>query len=397
MLSFNPNKKDCTGCAACYSVCPVHCIEMMYDEEGFLYPLASDNCIKCNLCEKVCPIKNNNDVKNDFQKQAFAAVSKDFRIWKRSASGGAFSEICKSFGNENTIIAGASWNGFEVHHILVKGTENILPICKSKYISSSIDDTFIHIKEYLEKGEKAIFCGTPCQVAGLKSFLQKEYDNLLTVDLICHGVGSTKVFKSCIKILEKQFGKKIVSYQFRTKRKLFETDYLSKLSFENGKDEYVSNDIYNQIFLSQNCLRPSCGENCIFRNENRQGDITIADFKGLTEVFPNLKGTRKNYSSIIINSVKGNSLIDNLKENMELLSCSIDDIKKYNPLFYKQTWFSKDREAFFAEFIKSPEIAIEKWTKPTGKFQKSLKRKIFDILPDKIRKRIFTLINRGRQ
>lgn len=397
MLSFNPNKKQCTGCAACYSVCPVHCIEMKTDEEGFLYPYASDNCIKCNLCEKVCPMINNNDIKNDFQKQAFAAVSKDLKIWKRSASGGAFSEICKAFGDENTIIVGAAWNGFEVHHILVKGVNNILPLCKSKYISSFIDDTLISIKKHLDMGEKVIFCGTPCQVSGLKSFLQKEYENLLTIDLICHGSGSPMVFKSCVKILEKQFGKKIVSYQFRTKRKLFETDYLSKLSFEKGKDEYVANDCYNQLFLSQNCLRPSCGENCIFRNENRQGDITIADFKGLAEVFPNLKGTRKNYSSIVINSCKGSRLVKDLEKNMKLLSCEIDDIKKYNPLFYKQTWFSKDRQMFFDDFLKSPEDTIKKWTNPTKKFHKGLKRKVFDILPEKIRKNIVTLINQGRK
>ena len=193
MLTFNPNKSNCTGCAACYSVCPTHCISMDADEEGFLYPNASDACVHCGLCETVCPAilpKAN----NNYVQKAVAAVSKDYEIWKRSSSGGAFSEICRQWADDDTLIVGAAWDGLKVHHIGVYGFENIAPLCKSKYISSAIEDSFIEIRNELRGGRKTIFCGCPCQVAGLKAFLGKDYNNLLTIDLICHGQGSPIVF-----------------------------------------------------------------------------------------------------------------------------------------------------------------------------------------------------------
>ena len=177
MLPINPQKKNCTGCTACYSACPVHSITMKRDEEGFLYPEADDKCISCGLCERVCPaFKQKKD--NQYPKKAIAAVTKDNNIWRRSASGGAFSEICRHWADNTTLIVGAAWNGFHVHHVSVIGYDNIKPLCKSKYVSSAIEDTFIEIKKALISGKKVIFSGCPCQVDGLKSYLQnKDRDN----------------------------------------------------------------------------------------------------------------------------------------------------------------------------------------------------------------------------
>lgn len=393
MLDFNQNKENCTGCAACYSICPVHCIAMNRDEEGFLYPEASSACIHCKLCEIICPIHNNYNLReedNRYPKIAIAAVTKDYRIWYRSSSGGAFSEICRVFTDDNTFIYGAAWDGLSVHHVGVSGFNNISSLCKSKYISSAIEDTFIEIKNHLRQNKKVIFCGCPCQVDGLKHYLRKDYETLLTIDLICHGQGSPAVFIESIKVMEAKLKDKILSYEFRTKRKAFETDHLARVTGKK-RQYYLIKDPYIQLFLKQNALRPSCGKNCRYRNVNRPGDITIADCKGLYNIFPDLSGCKQNYSTIVSNSHKGERIIKLLYTSMNVRPCSIDDVIKYNPLFAQQTWFSNDRDSFFADFVKSPSLAIDKWTEPMIVSKYSIFRKVYDILPNYIRHYIYEM------
>lgn len=362
MLKFNPNKSNCSGCAACYSACPIHCITMRSDEEGFLYPEASDACIECKLCEKVCPL-NKDKKDNDYPKVVYAAVSNDYNIWKRSASGGAFSEIVRHWADEETLVVGAAWDGMTVHHIGVIGYNNIAPLCKSKYVSSAIEDTFIEIRKHLRTGKKAIFCGCPCQVDGLRHFLIKDYDNLLTIDLICHGQGSPLVFQECMKVIGEQLGEEVISYEFRAKRKIIEEDYLSKVTTSKGV-YFVTKDPYQQLFLSQDILRPSCGENCKYRDVRRPGDLTIADCRGLTTIFPDLRGSKKNYSTIVSNTEKGKLATKHLYKTMDLREYSLDEVIKYNPLFAHQTWASKNRDAFFGKFIDAPNKIINEITRP---------------------------------
>ena len=380
MLSFNPSKKTCYGCAACYSVCPKKCISMVTDEEGFDYPVlvSPDNCIDCKLCEKVCPVYKTFNVR--VQQKAYAAVSRNYSIWHRSASGGAFSEICKVWGDEKTLVVGAAWDGFNVRHVGIIGVDNINPLCKSKYVASQIGEVFREIRMHLQTG-KVIFCGTPCQVSGLRSYLRKNYDNLLTIDFICHGVGSPAVFKACIRAMNKQAGKKMTAYSFRAKRKVYEADYLTSLIFPD-LTLYTCNDQYTQLFLKQICLRPSCGMNCNYRNRSRRpGDFTIADFKGLTKVFPDLLGTKRNYSTIVANSEKALSTLPFLEKQMEMSTVTIEDVIEYNPLFDRQTWFSNERDRFFSEFANDADGTIEVYTKPYKVIKTSLKGKLYNILP----------------
>lgn len=392
MLYFTNEKKDCTGCSACYNSCPVKCITMQQDEEGFLYPVASKDCIHCGKCKSVCPIQNadNNQNLASLPPKAYCALTKDKKVWKRSSSGGAFTEICKAFGDKNTIVCGAAWDGLTVHHICIEGVENIAPLCKSKYIASSLENVFEEINSFLQQNKRVVFCGTPCQVHGLKIFLGDKLsskDNILFIDLICHGTGSPGVFEECIKQLGKQLGMDISQYEFRAKRNVWETDYLAKASDEhNGKSKYVINDQYIQLFLNQNCLRPSCGQNCQYRCEQRQGDITIADFKGLKNVFSSLSGTKRNYSSVIVNTAKGEQVMTRIKDRMKVIECSVDDIKKYNPLFYRQTWFSKDRDNFFEDFKLNRCHAIKKWTSCATIYKRSIKKRVYDFLPVFVRK-----------
>lgn len=388
MLPFIMEKRNCTGCMACANICPKQCIKMVYDEEGFCYPDSSTECINCKLCEKICP--NNKDimVKNSFH-EVYALLTKDYDVWKRSTSGGAFSEICRSF-DKNTVFFGASlMQDLNTHHICVESFDELHKITKSKYVQSYVGNSFSQAKDFLNKGKKVVFCGTPCIIAGFKSFLGKETNNnLLLIDLVCHGVGSKSVFSSCVKEMEKQFGKEISGYEFRSKRRIFEVEYLSKITFKSREEKYVINDPYIQLYLSQNCLRPSCGENCHYRREDRIGDITLADFKGLYHVFPELKGGKYNYSALIVNTDKGKRVAERIKNNVNMLSASLEDIKTYNPLFYRNTWFSKERSTFFSDFISNPQLAIQKWTDKAVVSKKTVKQRVFEFTPVGIRKRV---------
>lgn len=390
MLSFTPYKGACTGCSACMSVCPVDCISMQVDDEGFWYPISSESCINCGKCEKVCPVLKHGKTVLEYKQKSYACASRNIETWRRSASGGAFSEICYAWGDDKTIVVGAAWDGFDVHHICVEGVENIAPLCKSKYVASNPENTFREIKEYLKKGRNVIFCGTPCQVAGLKASLVKYYENLLTIDLICHGVGSRDVFKTAIHVIEEQLNCKAFKYEFRAKRKYYEQDYISSIDSNSGII-YLDNDPYMQLFLNQDCLRPSCGRNCVFRDSNRQGDFTLADLKGMRLVFPDLVGSRKNYTAVVVNSKRAEKTMEKIAANAEVREFSIDFIKKYNPLFYRQTYFSKNRDSFFLDYIKSKEGAIIKWTKRTKVYKPSIKRLVITFLPSSILRILYSL------
>ncbi len=392
MLYFMKEKGQCTGCGACYAVCPTKCITMETDEEGFLYPTASDRCVGCGKCEAVCSaVRENGDEEKNAAPEAYCALTKESEVWRRSASGGAFTEICKAWDDGDGVFCGAVWNGLDVEHRCVRGIENIAPLCGSKYVASDTKKVFCEIKAELAAGKRVVFCGTPCQAAGLKYFLGEERENLLIIDLICHGVGSPKVFRACVENISVKLGIKIASYEFRAKRNAYEKDYLQRICDPNGKTVYVEKDPYMQLFLSQQCLRPSCGKNCRFRSLPRRGDITIADFKGLAEVFPDRIGSRRNYSSVLLNTPKGKSLLPKLSQSMEMRRCDIEDIKKYNPLFYRQTRSSDERDPFFREFCVSPERTIEKRCEPPRISKDDPIRKTWRYLPEKWRKGILVL------
>ena len=348
----NLDSHECTGCGACRNVCSESCIRFEYNDEGFLYPRVGKECVECGLCAKVCPILTGKTERvSNIDQYTVAAVSHDLSTCRASSSGGAFTEICKAYGDQETVVFGAGFDGLRVVHSYVVDVENIAPFRKSKYVQSDMENCLAEAKAFLDEGRKVIFSGTPCQIAGLRSYLGREYEHLLCIDVICHGVGSPKVFESALRYIEKKAGNNLLKYTFRNQIVRFgnRRDYISCHEFADGRRVYDAADIYQKFFLSQLCLRASCGENCKFRNRNRMSDITIADFKGKLKVFPNIMDHR-NYSTIVMNSEKGDSIFQQLKSNMKILPCSMSDVEQFNPLFFRTTKANPERERFFRMF-----------------------------------------------
>ena len=383
MLNFTINNHDCTGCGVCIAVCSVKCISFVSDKEGFSYPVADSRCINCGKCEKVCPVINNQEYNpKDFNQFCVAGRHKDDRVWEKSASGGAFTAICESYCNNDDVIFGAKFEGIRVVHDYIRFSDKIDCFRKSKYVQSDMGESYIQIKELLEKNHKIIFSGTPCQVAGVRNFLGRDYENLLCIDLICHGVGSPGIFKRYVESLEVKHSSNVKSFTFRSKKAKMGRllQYVIVIEFENGKRIENENDLYNTAFIQALLIRPSCGK-CRFANLNRVGDLTIGDFKKKHELLPKAKGI-DNFSIIIINSEKGQKVFEQLDNFMEIYPVNFTDVIKTNPPLTAATKLNKNREAFFQDLEKvdSIEETLKRYiTSP------KLYKRIWKYIPDRVR------------
>lgn len=345
------NKESCCGCAACSQVCPKGCISMNQDKFGFLYPqVEMSDCIKCGLCEKVCPCLNQNESKRPLR--IYSAINENEKIRYSSSSGGVFSLLAEIIISRGGVVFGAcfdeSWN---VVHSYAETIEEIDKFRGSKYVQSRIGDSYITAKAFLDHGRTVLFSGTPCQITGLKRYLRKDYDNLFTIDVVCHGVPSPLVWRKYLEYVTKPAkrvdGKNtvllslnakpgIAGISFRDKRKGWQKFGFSvhkKVAcgdqnsvFPSIEDLYESVDknVYLQTFIRNIDLRPSCC-NCPSRSGKSGSDITLADFWAIEKFNPSMydgKGT----SMVLIHSIKGQSLFDDV-------SCKKSE-QSYNEAFY---------------------------------------------------------------
>lgn len=372
-------KEDCCGCYACYNICPKECITMESDNEGFWYPKIDKNkCIDCNLCEKVCPIINKFN-SSLYEEKSYAVFNKNEKIRLGSSSGGFFSLLAEYVINNHGNVYGAVFDEkFNVKHIKITSFQDIELLRGSKYVQSKINDIFKSVKFDLKNDKMVLFTGTPCQIAGLQSFLQKKYDNLILMDIVCHGVPSPLVWQRYIDELKQNYKQDIKSIYFRDKSTGWKT-YSVKFLFD--KDEYKNfgfKDIYMKGFLNDIYLRPSC-YNCNFKGIERVSDITVADFWGIEKVLPKMdddKGT----SLIVIHSEKGKQLFDELNDKMILNKVDLDEAIKYNPSMIRSVQYNEKRKAFFVElnFGKKLTDLIKKYTKVS--FERQIKNKLKSII-----------------
>lgn len=343
------DKRNCTGCGACSYRCARQAIVMHPDEEGFLYPYIDVNkCTDCGLCQKICPQTSGNKYLNT-NASLYGGVVKENKILMDSSSGGAFSAICQLF-NEDAIVYGCMYDGqMKVVHDCAPNTSAISKFRKSKYLQSDIRGIYSEIKQQLDNGETVIFSGTSCQVAGLYAYLNGKPNNLLTIDLVCHGVPSQKVFDSYLASLSKQFGQRITIYSFREKS-YFWGDWEIGVKFGNGsKTRYRAwgEDCYMTGFLRGLFYRPAC-YCCKYANKeiHRPADFTIGDFWGCAKI-NNEFHEKKGCSLIIANSTKAKNLIPSLSEYMLLSPVDADTAIKENHNLIEPTKWNVQRPEFF--------------------------------------------------
>ncbi|MBQ1389191.1 MAG: Coenzyme F420 hydrogenase/dehydrogenase, beta subunit C-terminal domain [Clostridia bacterium] len=323
-------KEDCCGCGACYNACPKNAISMREDEFGYIYPHIDEKlCVRCGKCKRVCAFQNRSETNSPIE--CYAAVSKNDKQAGLSASGGVFAAIAQAFIESGGVVYGAAFDdSWGVRHIAVTNIDELYKIQGSKYAHSSTQRTFSEVRKYLKQGTKVLYSGTPCQIAGLKEFLGADYDDLFTVDIVCHGVPSSKMLIDYLKLLEDKHGGNVRSFTFRDKSIGWGINGRAEI---NGKRVKIwqSSSSYLFYFTKGWLYRENCYK-CKYASSHRPADITLCDYWGVEKQHPELLGKdgwdeSKGISGVIINTQKGKSL---LNDGLEMYSTSFEKISSGN-------------------------------------------------------------------
>lgn len=321
----------CTGCAACAASCSLHAITMESDERGFLHPqIDVSKCVSCSKCKAVCP-QNNKKISGNTGK-IYAALARNDELRKRSSSGGIFFLLASWILRNGGVVFGAAYNEqMVVQHIAVFTEEELIKLQGSKYVQSQVRDTYWEAKSLLESGKSVLYTGTPCQIAGLRAYLNKDYDRLLTVDILCHGVPSPGVFRLYVENLQREYGKRVLDIQFRHKH-LGWKNYITQVVFEDGSSENVLKDTYMCGFLKNVYLRESCYQ-CLYAKVERVGDITLGDFWGYQETAPeHIEDDNCGISLVMVNTDSGARALHRIKRQLALAPRELEEAKKGNPI-----------------------------------------------------------------
>ena len=380
--------ESCTGCGACVQKCPQKCIEWVPGEFGFKYPRVDENkCVACGLCDKVCPIGKNPPRVGT--QTVYALVTNNKSVLMNSTSGGAFSAFAESTLNDGGVVYGCAMSpDFQVQHIRIEKQSEISKLRGSKYVQSDMRDCFNRISEDLKSGRKVFFTGTPCQVAGLYGFLNKNSEHLLTADIICHGVGSQAYFDKYVEwIKTKKEG--LERIEFRNKKYVGWS--CGGLLTVKGKDVpfYNHEHYYYSYFLSGEIYRKSC-YSCPYANMNRIGDITLGDFwgaEGLNIGFDVSEGC----SLVIVNSDKGKEAVVRLGEAVESKVVEKQDAVRKNEQLTSPSEYKDSRAIRLKEYNTLNGIEIQKKYEKTH-MSRLLKGKIKTLLPYSVKAKLRNII-----
>ena len=336
------DKKKCNGCGVCTLECPVNAISMVEDEEGFFYPTIDENkCIKCNKCRSIC--SNFND-KKEYGK-AYLAINNNSQELSQSASGGMFYVIAKFVIEKNGVVFGVEYDDkLNVQHNYYETIEECKKFQGSKYVRSSLRDSFEKVRKFLEEDRFVLFTGTPCQCNALKVFLKKDYNKLILCDIICHANPSQKVFNKYRNELEKKYEKKIVDFKFRDKANGWHGS-VPNIYFEDHT--IIKDRIFYEAFVSELFNRPSCHE-CEFASLNRITDFTLGDLWGVERILPEYKDNNTGISLLLVNSNKGLNIFETIKNNIEYKE--VDYKKAFECNHSSNVPPHKNRYLFFKNF-----------------------------------------------
>ena len=380
------NKSECCGCCACVDVCAHSAIQLQTDIEGFWYPIVDkDKCVDCGLCDKVCPELHIRDLKkNDFDKplHTIAAINKDMAVRWDSTSGGVFSALADVMYGLGGYVSGAIYNeDFSVKNFISNKKDDLERLRSSKYLQSKAEGIYKEIRKLLRNGERALACGTPCQMAALRSFLGKDYDNLIIVDFICRGVNSPKVYRKYLDSLENKYGGKVVYVKAKNKE-LGWRNLTRKVVFDNGKVYYGvrMEDDFRRGYHTNVFCRPSCYV-CQYKGFPRMADITIADYWGIEKVDKNLDNNIGT-SMILLNSKKGVSYFELVKDKLEWTYTKFESILPGNIALTKPIQPAKiNREQFFQDLNNGTfDDVVEKYFPLKKAYKRSLKMSVKQLI-----------------
>ncbi len=339
------DKSLCCGCNACVQACPKQCISMREDSEGFLYPhVDASLCIECGKCEKVCPVLSQGTLSRPLK--VYAAINPNENIRLQSSSGGIFTLLAEQTIGEGGVVFGVRFDeSWQVIHDYTESIEGLAPFRGSKYVQSRIGDTYKQAEAFLKQGRKVLFTGTPCQIAGLKKYLHKEYENLLAVDFVCHGVPSPLIWRKYLaEVSQSHSTSSIASVSFRDKSNSWKR-YHVKVGYNNG--ECLSQPFYENLFmrgfLADIYLRPSCYA-CPAKSGKSDADITLGDYWGIENVRPAIDDD-KGVGLVLVNTAKGEQCFD--KEKVNLVETSYEEACAGNPSIIHSSRPHTNRDYFF--------------------------------------------------
>ncbi|MBD5294997.1 MAG: 4Fe-4S binding protein [Bacteroides sp.] len=346
--------EKCCGCSACYSVCPQKCISMKADANGFLRPsIDESNCISCGKCERTCPANHANSSTNT--PKSFAFKCNDRQLTKESSSGGVFSLLSETIIKQGGRVIGACYDGdLSVAHQVISKISDIRQLRGSKYVQSNIADTYIQTLELLKRGIPVLYTGTPCQIAGLKRMLGKTYENLICVEIVCHGVPSPKVYHTYISYLSKKYKSNVRGINFRDKKNGW-TNYSVTINLENNKtisilgrhNEYIRGFIHN-LYNRESCA------NCRYKLGASEADITIGDLWGANQIVgEEFTADNSGVSFVSVSTEIGDkfftSALKNSARDYQLKEIITDQAIQYNPSIAKAAPMNPHRNNFLSQ------------------------------------------------
>lgn len=365
------DKNKCSGCSACFAACPVGCITMQPDADGFLYPVVDEvKCIQCGKCERVCPVSN--PVLTETEPvAAWGANAGDAALRARSSSGGMFSLLAQNVLEAGGVVFGAALTEHcsKAAHIMVENAAQLSLLQGSKYVQSDLNDTFRRAKEQLENGRSVLFTGTPCQIAGLRAFLGRDYEQLLSVAIICHGAPSPLVWEHYVSHSEKKLGGRLKEAYFRSKKTGWNHFGLHLISV-SGKEQYLvaQKDAYMRLFLQNISLRPSCYQ-CAAKSGRCAADLIIGDFWGVQNVLPELADDRGT-SLVLSFTEKGTAAVVRVLADLNACAVEIEAALRGNGAYYRSVAVPERRADFFRDLPLMDFDALAQRYVPIGKKEK---------------------------
>lgn len=386
------DKSHCCGCSACVQRCPKQCITMAEDNEGFLYPqVDTSKCVDCHLCEKVCPVINQDEARTPLE--VYAAKNSDDDIRLKSSSGGIFTLLAEQTIKGGGVVFGACWDkDWNVKHDYIDNISDLQRFRSSKYLQSVIGDNYLKAEQFLKTGRKVMFTGTPCQIAGLKHFLRKEYDNLLAVEIICHSVPSPGVWQQYLttRLHTLKWNKSdIRNISFRDKKTGWKT-YSFVIENKDGNSfiELSSKNAFMRGFLADLYTRPSCHA-CPAKQRRSGSDLTLGDFWGIESLMPEIDDD-KGVSAIIVNSDKGKQVLHNI--NVELYEVQYDELTTRNPALVKSFPITPKRIEFFKEDGSTFEEKVKRLAKKPFSMKTLAYRIVRKIIPNMVVEKLKRLL-----